>query len=141
MPPPMITLDLEGSRSTYAPGETLAASYRLHHVAADEVRAVEASVMWYTEGKGEEDIGMHDFWRRSVEAGDWIDPRRATPLTTTLPPSPLSYDGQIMKIRWCLRVRAFLTEGRELTAQGDFRLGSLPNRPPAKRRRTSASAI
>jgi len=134
MPPPMITLDLEGSRSTYAPGETLAASYRLHHVAADEVRAVEASVMWYTEGKGEEDIGMHDFWRRSVEAGDWIDPVRPTPFQTTLPPSPLSYEGQIITIRWCLRVRLFLYGGKDVLQQYDFRLvspGRAANKQPA----------
>jgi hypothetical protein len=120
----MIALDIDPPKNVYSAGDTLAAKYRLHHVARDEVHAIEASVMWYTEGKGEEDLGVHEFWRRSTEAGDWIDPRRPASLMTTLPPSPLSYDGQIMSIRWCLRVRAFLEGGRELTAQAEFRLSA-----------------
>jgi hypothetical protein len=45
---------------------------------------------------------------------------------TTLPMSPLSYDGVILKIRWCVRVRVFLTKGREYVAQTRFQLGNLP---------------
>ena len=41
-------------------------------------------------------------------------PRR---FTTTLPPSPLSYDGQIVKVCWCVRLRLFLPQGQESLAE------------------------
>jgi hypothetical protein len=40
----------------------------------------------------------------------------------------LSYDGQIVKIRWCVRVRVIFKRGRDLVAQKLFRLGNVP--PP-----------
>ncbi len=57
------------------------------------------------------------------------DPRRPDRFSTTLPQSPLSYDGQIVKIRWCVRVRVIFKRGRDLVAQKIFRLGNVP---PAK---------
>ena len=49
--------------------------------------------------------------------------------STTLPRSPLSYDGQIVKIRWCVRVRAFLQRGKEVVGQKVFRLGNVSPTP------------
>jgi hypothetical protein len=43
-----------------------------------------------------------------------------------LPNSPLSYDGVILRIRWCVRLRAFLTRGKQLVEQRTFRLGNVP---------------
>jgi hypothetical protein len=55
-----------------------------------------------------------------------IDLRRPQPFSTVLPKSPLSYDGRIVKIRWCIRVRAFLLGGKEIFGQKNFRLGDVP---------------
>ena len=95
-------------------------------VAADEVKAVEVSVLWYTEGKGDEDLAVHDFWRSSAEGGDGLDLRRPGRFSTVLPKSPLSYRGVLVKIRWCVRVRVFLTRGREVMGELAFRLGEVP---------------
>ena len=122
----MITLDGRGRRQ-YRPGETLAGSYRLGAMSGDDIRTIECSILWYTTGKGSEDFGVHAFWRYAVEAGDWIDPRSPGRFSTILPKSPLSYAGVIVKIHWTIRVRVFLAEGREISEDFSFRLGSLPD--------------
>jgi hypothetical protein len=110
----------------YRPGERLAGEYRIEGVTRHQVKAIEASVLWYSEGKGDEDLAVHEFWRRDADEGEVIDPRRPGQFSTTLPPSPASYEGAIVKIRWCVRVRVFLYEGKELVAQKTFRLGAVP---------------
>ena len=126
MSDPTITIRFDGNGRVYHPGETLSGEYSLESVDPEEVKAIEVSVLWYTEGKGDEDLAVHDFRRLSVED----DPTQASPwpgrFSTRLPNSPLSYEGQIVKIRWCVRVRAFLTYGREVVGQHRFRLGNVP---------------
>ena len=121
-----LRLDGRGNRQ-YFPGETLAGSYFREESRNDLIDAVEISVLWYTEGKGSRDIGIHTFWRRSNKAGDWIDPRRPGRFSTTLPNSPLSYQGILVKIYWCVRIRVFLTDGKELFEEVPFRLGDIPD--------------
>ena len=45
---------------------------------------------------------------------------------TVLPNSPLSYEGVLVKIRWCVRVRVFLRNGRDFIAERGFQLGEVP---------------
>jgi hypothetical protein len=117
---------VDGGLRSYAAGDELVAEYQLDAVLPDEVQAVEASVLWHTEGKGEEDLGVHFFERRlpgDTEDGDLRPLRR---FRTTLPSSPLSYSGAILTIRWCVRVRLFLRRGREYLQEQPFTLGSVP---------------
>lgn len=123
---PRIVIRLDENGRTYRPGDTLAGEYRMMAIDRDDIKALEISVLWFTEGKGDEDLAVHDFRRLSAEDGDWIDPRRAGRFSTILPNSPLSYDGKIVKVRWCVRVRVFLKRGREVVGQRLFRLGDVP---------------
>jgi hypothetical protein len=126
--PPEITISLDGRGSRlYNVGDTLAGSYWFDSVGGDEIQAVEVSVIWHTEGKGNEDLGVHAFWRFSIENGDWIDPRRPGRFSTILPRSPLSYSGILIKISWLVRVRLFLANGRETVEEVIFHLGNLPD--------------
>lgn len=122
----IIALDGRGSR-LYLPGETLAGHFRFESVLGDEIQAVETSVLWRTEGKGNEDFGVHAFWRQAIAAGDWIDPRRPRRFSTILPKSPLSYSGSIIKIHWSVKVRLFLSRGLEVVETLSFRLGNVPD--------------
>jgi hypothetical protein len=125
---PEITILLDGRGSRlYNAGDTLAGSYWFNCVGGDEIQAVEISVIWHTEGKGNEDLGVHAFWRLSIENGDWIDPRRPGRFSTILPRSPLSYSGIIIKIIWTVRVRLFLSENRETVEEIVFHLGNIPD--------------
>ncbi|MBR2585817.1 MAG: hypothetical protein IKE64_10355 [Thermoguttaceae bacterium] len=121
-----IPLRFEGHGTRlYFPGETLAGSYSLADFADEAIEAVEVSVLWHTEGKGNEDFGVHAFWRRSLKAGDWIDPRTPGRFSVTLPNSPLSYEGELVKIYWVVRIRLFFADGRQEVVEHPFRLGNI----------------
>src|SRR6478609_1365441 len=128
---PLISLCLVGPRRSYAAGDELVAEYQLDAVLADEIQAVEASVLWHTEGKGEDDIGVHFFERRLPGDADDGDLRPMRRLRTRLPNSPLSYRGAIVNIEWCVRLRLFLRRGREFVLEQPFTLGSVPAVLPA----------
>ncbi len=122
---PSVTIRLDDNGRVYRPGETLLGEYQLQSVMPGDVKAIEVSVLWYSEGKGDEDMAVHEFRRLSAEDGDWIDPTRPARFDTILPNSPLSYDGVIVKIRWCVRVRVFLHRGKDLVGQKAFQLGDV----------------
>jgi hypothetical protein len=126
MTEPLISICLEGQKKHYQPGDELACEYQIDAVGAAELQAVEASVLWYTEGKGDEDLSVHYFERRlpsDAEDGDLRPMRR---FRTRLPNSPLSYRGAILNVCWCVRVRVFLRRGKDLSADHPFQLGSVP---------------
>lgn len=126
MSDPTVTVRLDDNGRVYHPGESLEGEYLLRSVASGDVKAIEVSVLWYSEGKGDEDLAVHEFSRLDVEGGDWIDPHRPGRFSTKLPNSPLSYEGMIVKLRWCVRVRVFLERGKELLGEREFRLGEVP---------------
>ena len=123
---PLVRIRFDGNGRVYRPGETLAGDYRVESVPVDEIRAIEVSVLWYTEGKGDEDLAVHEFWRIASDADEPIDLSRPGRFRTVLPQSPLSYRGVLVKIRWCVRVRVFLAKGREVMGELAFRLGEVP---------------
>jgi hypothetical protein len=110
---------------TYMPGETLSGSCRWFVEPPSDVRRVEVSVLWRTEGKGDEDFGVHFFHAASAQ-GTYDDLPCPLAFSTTLPPSPLSYDGPLLKIRWYVRVRVFLKRGKEIVCDKPFQLGRVP---------------
>ncbi|GAB6167294.1 hypothetical protein JCM19992_32940 [Thermostilla marina] len=120
-----IDIRLDGRKVRYEPGDVLSGEFVLRDVRRSEIRAVELSVLWYTDGKGDQDLHVHHFRRWSSEQGDWIDPRRPVRFETELPASPLSYEGLIVRVQWCVRVRVFLTDGRDELVEIPFRLGGV----------------
>ena len=97
--------------------------FSIHRVPVESIDGLEASVLWSTEGKGSEDIGVHFFERLSgsqLSEGSLHLPHL---MSTKLPLCPLSYEGRLMKIRWCVRLRLFLKGGREISAEQPFYLG------------------
>ena len=98
--------------------------YRLRGIEGLQISALEASVIWVTEGKGSEDIGVHFFQRLAQEALSKIALAAPKRLSTALPNSPLSYDGEIVKVRWSVRIRMFYGEGQEISRDLGFKLGA-----------------
>ena len=94
----------QNAANIFLPGDLLECEYELAATELDWIEAVETSVLWQTLGKGDEDIGVHFFNRRSRQ-----QLRQAESLIyrfeTVMPPSPYSYEGVNLKIRWCARVR------------------------------------
>jgi hypothetical protein len=137
---PLLSLCLVGPERTYAAGDELVAEYQIDAVEPGDIQAVEASVLWQTEGKGEEDIGVHYFERRLPNEAEDGDLRPMRRLLTRLPNSPLSYRGAILSILWCVRLRLFLRRGREYVVEQPFMLGSVPAVLPALARTPEEAA-
>ena len=141
-------IQFDRSASVFQPRETVSGTFCLSDVELENVNRLEFSVMWYTEGKGDEDIGVHFFetldWTNGLlkeisPAGGSLkfsnavyrlsagtEEREGFRFQVTLPSSPLSYYGMILKIHWCVRVRIFLKSGREVKSEKLFTVGELP---------------
>lgn len=116
---------LLGLQPAYMPGDSLEFEYRVLNVDCHSIVAVEASVVWVTEGKGSEDLGVHFFQRLTGNSLAAIDWSIAQYVQCPLPCSPLSYEGALLKISWCVRVRFYFNDGTELMAQQPFYLGTV----------------
>jgi hypothetical protein len=126
---PRIDVWFADGKEDYEPGDILECRYRIADAGDMQFTAVEASVLWYTEGKGEEDLLVHRFERKAASSvRDELLQEQV--IRATLPNSPLSYEGVIVKLVWCVRVKAFSPKGRPLVVDRVFRLGNIP---PAKR--------
>ncbi len=125
-----ILIRIDGTKRTYQPGDCLSGNYLIEANSPDSIQAAELSILWHTEGKGDEDLAVHHFDRVSVETEPNWDPRGPRRFSTVLPKSPLSYDGVIVKIRWRIRIRAFLAGGRELVEEQRIQLGNVPGAVP-----------
>ncbi|MCR5358419.1 MAG: hypothetical protein K6E55_00875 [Thermoguttaceae bacterium] len=121
----------------YQPGDSLSGNFYLDGINGDAISAVELSVLWQTEGKGNVDYGIHHIERRAVRKNDrsgdketrWFDDSRGNSFNVRLPSSPLSYDGELIKIYWLVRVRVFMEDGRVYVDEHVFRLGDLTSLP------------
>lgn len=117
---------LEGNRRVYQPGDLLRGEYQIDSLKLLQPAAVEISVLWHTEGQGDEDLAVHHFERFDADDHPAIHSYRSRRFETRVPASPLSYQGLIVKIRWCVRVRVFLPRGKALVAEMPFQVGTVP---------------
>ena len=117
----------------YASGEVLAVTTRARGIDPARVVSAECSVLWFTEGKGDEDLGIHHFVRRcrgyfenqirpvlTEDTNHWIEDR----VECRLPPSPLSYRGHLITLSWCVRWRVQLDDADDVLTEVPFHLTS-----------------
>lgn len=138
---PRVTVSFASDQAEYAPGDMLETSYRVSAIDPATITTVERSVVWYTEGKGEEDFGVVFFDRLLAGSSDAMsdEPTASAAVdwpsgsfSIRLPSSPLSYEGLIVKIRWCIRVRLFFSSGRDFVSEHVFFLGDIPVARPLR---------
>ena len=122
---PALGLRLLTLQSGLEPGETLDFEFCIQRVSVELIDRLEVSVGWYTEGKGSEDRGIIFF--QSMSRNELSQPSlaKAYRMETVLPSNPLSYEGRLFKIRWCIRLPLFLRDGREISTEHPFYLGHL----------------
>ncbi len=123
---PRLTIQLERHNGLYLPRETLRAEVRVHNPESVAIQSLEISVLWYTVGQGEEDLAVHFFHREGASKNRSVAWEQPFSIESTLPESPLSYDGVIVKVCWSVRARLFLEHGREVLEEAPFRLGNVP---------------
>ena len=110
-------------KNAYRPAESLVGAFQITGEPPERY-TIELSVLWRTEGKGTEDIGVILF-------EEWEEDRRPfafgapQEFSVELPRSPLSYDGVLVKIHWLARVRLRWPSGNEVLTEEAFRLGPL----------------
>ena len=94
---PLIAVRICSPTGVFHPGDVLRCEYQIDAVQPAEIQAVEASVMWYTEGKGDEDLGVHYFERTtpsdSIDGARQMPPTPASgacssPISSTMPKTP-----------------------------------------------------
>jgi hypothetical protein len=116
----------------YEAAQPLRAEWFASQAIAAELTGIEASVLWSTEGKGDEDLHVHYFQQwNDLQLRD-IDLSIPQRITCLLPISPVSYEGTLLRIRWCVRLRMFRSGGREGVIQQPFQLvcPALPTASP-----------
>ncbi|MGB9689090.1 hypothetical protein [Thermogutta sp.] len=127
---PRIVIHLDHRKTVYDPGEILSGKVIITPAdCVDVIKAIELSILWYTDGKGDQDLHVHHFRRWSQEGDSLVPISSPLCFQTILPQTPLSYDGLIIRVRWCVRVRVFPVKGREIVEEIIFRLGHVA---PAK---------
>jgi len=119
-----VTIELDRDPSDYLPDESLSGSWSFAAASDGEVRSAELSVLWYTEGKGDEDFGVQHFERLSAYEAGPVESGRPQRFSLRLPRAPLTYDGVLVKVCWCVRVRVFW-DGGETVGEAPFRLGDV----------------
>lgn len=122
---PLISMTILNPKRSYHGGDLLEGEVQVDAVPLGAIHCIETTVLWTTEGKGDEDFGVHFFERRLQEELVEGDLRELHRFSTRLPLSPLSYDGHLLKIRWCVRTRVFLKEGKEVLFEEAFQLGGV----------------
>jgi hypothetical protein len=127
---PLVSIQIDRRQQEFEPGDVLAGAFQIDAVDPHEVSAVEVSVLWFTEGTGDEDLAVHFFERLMANSLPDLNLNEWRRFQTVLPNSPLSYEGLSVKICWCIRVRVFLFGGREFIAEKIFQLGHVPMARP-----------
>ncbi len=107
-----VSLTINQDQTLFRPGEKLAgtAEWQLDK----EVRAVEVRLIWFTSGKGTQDVTIVDRRR-------WDTPvlmRRET-FEFTLPEGPQSFSGKLISLAWALEL---VIEKADETARVEFLL-------------------
>ena len=115
-------MELRLDQESYRPGEALTGVFQVDGEPPEEYR-LELSVLWHTEGKGDEDLRVILFqeWSSEKKPLDFEQPQS---FSVRLPRTPLSYDGQLIKILWLVRVRMRWIPYGEMLTETPFLLES-----------------
>ncbi len=127
---PALRLSLCNSDSVYSAGGELKVVWRVSRVDVDELQGLEISVLWHTEGKGDEDLHVHHFAKINESRLKEIGVENEQAIECVLPATPLSYHGQLIRLSWCVRMRLFLSDGREVLSEAPFYLVAEEQRTP-----------
>ena len=122
---PLISIHLDKPGKDYVPSDNLVCDYQIDAIEAEEILMVEVSVLWVSSGKGDEDSGIHFIRRRLADTAMDADLREMERIETALPPTPLSYTGEILNIQWCVRIRLIVKNGDEYVVDQEFRVGEM----------------
>ncbi len=120
MNPESITIELD--RDVYDAGEFLTGRYRLDPRCASSECHVDILVSWQSMGKGETDRGVQHRESRTVPDGETTDSAGGE-FSILLPASPVTYNGVLIKIAWCMEIRVHAGRDFQGETTAPFQLG------------------
>lgn len=120
-----MNIDLCRADARYVAGQPITIAWCLRSADPSLLDRVELSVLWQTEGKGDEDLHVHHFQSWNESDLKQLDISQSQLVQCELPSSPLTYDGTLLRIRWFVRMRVYQTDGRDFHSQIPFRLAGV----------------
>lgn len=121
---PSIEVAFCESNCRYVAGQRMNVRWRSSSPFRAFICGIEASILWFTEGKGETDLQVHAFNHWTGNELAKINTIEWNGFSCYLPYYPLSYAGNLIRIRWCCRVRLLCDDGRDLFMEKTFLLSS-----------------
>lgn len=97
----MITISLDQSTTQYRPGETISGTVSWTELGA-ETDGIEIRLLWYTQGKGNQDLEVVESLPRNI-----TQPTGSTPFEFTAPTRPFSFSGKLISLIWTIEVVVF----------------------------------
>ena len=92
-----LTVEIQNGANAFLPGETVegTVSWRLDRPA----QTIELRLLWYTQGKGDQDVGVVS----TVPFGNPVIQDRR-PFRVSLPGGPFSFSGKLISLAWALEL-------------------------------------
>jgi hypothetical protein len=106
-----LTIELEQNQSAYRPGDVVAGTAHWH--LQDDPQKVECRLIWYTQGKGDQDAGLGE-----VLVFEQPGPVDHRVFRFTLPNGPYSFSGTLISLTWAVELTVSpgdLCERKEIT--------------------------
>lgn len=110
----MLEIQIDGDPTHFTPGGTVCGRVDWHEEKAPE--AIEVRLLWYTEGRGDTDVGVARMLRVEAPAA-----MGSTPLHFECPRGPLSFSGRLISLQWCIEATAI---GPGTTTRAPLVIGS-----------------
>ena len=119
------SIRLELAARSLAPRGELAGVFVIAGGPPTDTKSIEFSVLWRTSGKGTEDIGVVHYEAWKPDDGTLAALPNPNTFAVVLPPTPWSYNGNLVKIHWLARLRVrweSLGRTREVVKDVEFTL-------------------
>jgi hypothetical protein len=117
MSEPRVQISFENGSKSFEPGAEVAGTVRI--LDSEQLGRSELSVLWYTEGKGDTDLGVVHY---ELLTEDRTTERVERDFRVRLPLLPLSYSGELLSIHWVARVRIYGFMGTDHVEDAGFRV-------------------
>ncbi len=101
----MITISFDDSTTHFRPGETVSGTVSWSGLGSETDR-LDIRLLWYTEGKGDQDVEVVNSLPLTV-----TQPDGSTGFEFTAPTRPFSFSGKLISLIWAIEVVLF--PGRE----------------------------
>jgi hypothetical protein len=107
----------------FAPGDELKGGWSVRPLDGRPLRTAEMSVLWRTNDAGSEEMGVCHYELREMKDDDELPLYGEGRFQVRLPLGPRSFEGELVKIRWLVRVRLRYADGDERLRELGFQLG------------------